>query len=307
VLLGFGDYIYELDQNWSVSMENYDFKEVSGVDVDADDNLYVFNRGIQQLLVVDSEGVFVKSWKHTWINPHGIHIDSEGNIFLIDRDSHVVLKYSNDEILQMTLGIYDQPSDTGYTLEDRVVRQAAGPFNRPAGRVAIDNTGDIFVADGYGNARVHRFRANGQHVSSWGSPGCGPGEFNLLHGVAIDTMGRLLVCDFNNDRIQVFDLDGHLLDIWEGLRRPTEVVIGLSGECYVAEYQHRISILDYQGRALSRWGDQSSHKPGQFIAPHGLSVDSQGDIYVAEVIEDSCPDCKGTCDARRLQKFVRQH
>ena len=153
---------------------------------------------------------------------------------------------------------------------------------------------------------MHRFTADGELKTSWGSPGSGPGEFNLLHGVTLDDEGRVLVCDFNNDRIQVFDQEGRYLTEWTDLRRPTETVIGPAGEVYVAEYRHRLSILDGDGRVLARWGGESSHEPGLFVAPHGLAVDSRGDVYVAEVIEGSCPDCEGSCTARHPQKFIRQ-
>ena len=305
-MYGSGEYSYELAEGWGNLPEGYELNEVSGVDVDGEDRVYVFNRSSHQMMVFDRDGNFLRSWDETWSNPHGIHIGEDGHFYLIDRDAHVVLKYGPDERLLLTLGTRDQPSDTGYTAEEPVVRQAAGPFNRPAGRVAINEEGDIFVADGYGNARVHRFSLGGSLKTSWGLPGSGPGEFDLLHGVAMDSKGRILVCDFRNDRIQIFDQEGEYLTMWTGLRQPTEVVVGRDGVVYVAEYQHRISILDGRGHVLARWGGESSHEPGLFVAPHGIAVDSQGDIYVAEVIEDSCPSCSGTCDARRIQKFIRR-
>ena len=305
MVFGSGDYRYEIAEDWVKLPAGYEFNEASGVDVDQNDDVYVFNRSSHQMMVFDREGNFIKSWSESWSNPHGIHIGPGGDFYLIDRDAHVVLKYGPDETLLLTLGTHNQPSDTGYTAEERVVKRAAGPFNRPAGRVAINQEGDVFVADGYGNARVHRFSADGSLRLSWGSPGDKPGEFNLLHGLALDAVGRVLVCDFNNDRIQVFDQEGRYLTMWTGLSRPTEAVVGPDGEVYVAEYRHRLSILDGNGQVLARWGERSSHDPGQFVAPHGLAVDSHGDIYVAEVIEGTCPDCNGPCDARRLQKFIR--
>ena len=303
---GQGRYTYEIAGGWGTLPSGYKFDEASGVDVDQNDDVYVFNRSSHQMQVFDREGSFLRAWPDTWSNPHGIHID-DGHFYLVDRDSHVVMKYGPDETLLLELGTRGQPSDTGYTEDDPIVKTAAGPFNRPAGRVAINGAGDIFVADGYGNARIHRFSADGSLLSSLGAPGSGPGEFLLVHGVALDGEGRLLVCDFGNDRIQIFDQEGQYLTSWSGLRGPTEVVIGSDDEVYVAEYRHRLSVLDGNGKVLARLGDESSHRPGQFVAPHGLAVDSHGDIYVAEVVEDSCPDCAGSCYARRLQKFIRQH
>ena len=306
MLYGNGEYTYRVAESWGTLPAGYEFGEVSGVDVDGNDHVYVFNRSDHQMMVFDREGVFLRSWDETWSNPHGIHIDEDGHFYLIDRDAHVVLKYGPDEKLLLTLGTRNQPSDTGYTPEERVVKRAAGPFNLPAGRVAINDEGDIFVADGYGNARVHRFTADGSLKRSWGSPGSGPGEFKLLHGVALDKNGRVLACDFGNDRIQIFDQEGEYLTAWTGLRRPTEAAVDPDGVVYVAEYQHRVSILDDNGQLLARWGGEAGHELGQLVAPHGIAVDSRGDIYVAEVIETSCPYCSEGCDAKRIQKFIKQ-
>ena len=75
------------------------------------------------------------------------------------------------------------------------------------------------MTDGYGNARVHKFAADGTYLFSWGEPGTAPGQFNLPHGVWIDRRGRVLVADRENDRVQVFDQEGKLLEIW-----PTKLI-----------------------------------------------------------------------------------
>ena len=292
---GQGDYVYELDQGWGRLPEGLKIYMVAGVSVDADDQVYLFNRSDHQMMVFDREGAFIRSWDKIFTNPHGVHVGLDGNVYLSDRDSHVVMKYSPEQQLLLTLGTRDRPSDTGYTDEEKVVQRAAGPFNLPSG-IAVTEAGDIFISDGYGNSRVHKYDATGSLLMSWGQPGTlNPGEFNLVHGIGLHKDGRLLVCDRDNDRIQVYDQEGEWQATWTDLRQPTGAVGGPDGEVYVSELGHRVSILDGSGRVLSRWGEENSYEPGLFAAPHAVAIDSHGDLYVGEVL-----------DGERIQKFKRQ-
>ena len=293
---GSGDYTYELDEGWGKLPDGYEFNQAAGVAIDSMDRVYVFNRSSHQLMVLERDGSFIESWDEKFNNPHGIHIDHDDNVYLADRDAQVVLKYSPQGRLLLTLGTRDHASDTGYTLPERVVHKAAGPFNLPTG-IAVNTDGDIFISDGYGNSRVHKYDATGALIYSWGTPGeVNPGDMHLPHGICLDQEGRLLVCDRENHRVQIFDQEGEYLAMWTGFVQPTDVVVGASGEAYVSELRHRLSIVDGNGNVLARWGGESSHEPGQFVAPHGIAVDSHGDIYVGEVLE-----------GQRVQKFVRKH
>ena len=104
----------------------------------------------------------------------------------------------------------------------------------------------------------------------------------------------MLVCDRENHRIQVFDQEGEFLEIFTGFRQPTDLCVGPEGEIYVPELQGRLTIIDSDGDVLSQWGGERSHEPGEFWAPHGVAVDSHGDLYIGEVLE-----------GQRLQKFAR--
>ena len=149
---------------------------------------------------------------------------------------------------------------------------------------------------GYGNARVHKFSPEGKHLFSWGDYGTDPGLFNLPHSVCTDREGRVYVADRENHRLQIFDAQGNYLNQWNNLHRPCGlhisddlVYIGqlLPQYPFNEDYPNIgacITIHDLNGRRLARLGDsRSGEAPGQFIAPHGLAVDSRGDIYVGEV------------------------
>lgn len=157
------------------------------------------------------------------------------------------------------------------------------------------------MSDGYGNARVHCFNADGRLIRSWGEPGTGPGQFNLPHGIAVAADGRVLVADRENDRIQFFSPTGEYLDEWTDVQRPTNIVIDRQGRIYVSELWWRIgqrsrvhgeitvdqpgrvSVYDATGTVLARWGGSDRCAPGNFVAPHDICVDTHGDLYVAEV------------------------
>ena len=186
---------------------------------------------------------------------------------------------------------------------DRLASIKGGPpFNRPTG-VAIAPSGDLYVTDGYGNAKVHRFSADGSLIQSWGEPGIGPGQFNLPHDVWVAPDERVFVADRENDRIQIFGPTGMFLDQWTHLQRPTGLCIR-DGLIYVSELwwvpgarsfrlgkiekdmPGRVSVLDLSGKVLARFGYQGERTaPGNFIAPHGVCADSHGDLYVSEVTQ----------------------
>jgi hypothetical protein len=159
------------------------------------------------------------------------------------------------------------------------------------------------VTDGYGNARVHQFTAEGKLIRSWGEPGIGPGQFNLPHDIWVTKDGKVMVADRENDRIQFFSLEGKYLDQWTHVQRPTGIFIDRDGLIYVTSLWWRvgqnsytngpirhdlpghITVLDQQGNILLRWISADRCAPGNFIAPHSVCVDSHGDLYVGEVTD----------------------
>ncbi len=190
--------------------------------------------------------------------------------------------------------------------------------------MAINPDGNLYVTDGYGNARVHRYSAEGRLIQSWGQPGIGPGQFHLPHGLWAHADGRIFVADRENDRIQIFTSDGVCIDEWLDVQRPSDIYIDHLGLVYaaegpvrkgslsfrlgrsVAEQPAHVSILDQQGNRLLRWGSIHAEEPGNFVAPHGIWVDDEGAVYVAEVTETAGVKLgrvpRGT---HTVQKFAR--
>jgi len=253
----------------------------SAVAVNSRSDVYLLHRGKVPILCFDRDGKFLRGWGDEYVNtPHGLRIDRDDNIWITDIGNHLVLKFSPAGKLLLSLGTADKP---GTGLDQ---------FNKPSD-IAFGPNGDVFVSDGYVNTRVMQFDARGKFVKTWGKPGTGPSEFDLVHAIKIDSRNRVLVADRENERIQVFNLGGELLTIWKGFA-PYGIDIDRDGTIFVADVvDHKIIQLDDTGKIINIWGEKGE-KPGQFQAPHMLAVDVAGNLYVAEV------------DGKRLQKFVRK-
>ena len=286
-MLGSGSYRYEELSDWAQLPLNLDLGEVVDIAVDGQDRVYIFSRGENPMMVFEQDGQFIRSWgQELFTRPHAISIDKDGVLYCVDDDGHWVGCYSAEGTLLSAIGTRDQGA----------AAQSGEPFNRPT-KVAFDpTTGDFYIADGYGNARIHKFSAARQYLFSWGDYGTDPGHFNLPHSVCTDSEGRVYVADRENHRLQIFDAQGNYLTQWNNLHRPCGlhiandlVYIGqlLPQYPFNADYPNIgacITIHDLSGKQLVRLGDSRfGEEPGQFIAPHGLAVDSRGDIYVGEV------------------------
>ncbi len=231
--IGDGDFRFRLVEGWPRIPEGIDQRAVSGMAVDSQNNVHlaVRTQPRNRVLVYSAEGEYLRSWgEDLLVNAHGLTIVDD-IAYLTDLALHEVFVCSLDGEVLLTLGS-GSPSDTGYDpdLPDNLtsIRRAAGPFNRPT-QAMPTSTGEILVADGYGNARVHRFAADGTLIASWGQPGSAPGQFNLVHGLWIDSLDRVYISDRENDRIQIFEVDGTLVEIWPDVPRPAALALDSSG------------------------------------------------------------------------------
>jgi DNA-binding beta-propeller fold protein YncE len=291
MILGSGDYTYEEVADWARLPEGWDFREVVDVVVGSHDRVYVFNRGEHPLMVFEPDGSFIRAWgEGSFTRPHGLTLALDEQLgevlYCVDDDGHWIGKFSLDGDLLMAIGQRGEAAP----------RCSGQPFNRPT-KVAIDpKTGELYISDGYGNARVHKYTADGRHLFCWGDFGVEPGQFNLPHSICADRQGNLYVADRENHRIQMFDDQGNYLAQWHDLHRPCGLHIA-GDSVYVgqlptqldlnADYPNLgacVTVHDLTGRRLARLGAaRPGDGPGQFTAPHGIAVDSRGDVYVGEV------------------------
>jgi len=280
--VGGGKHTYQVVEDWANPPPHIEILAAS-VTVDSKDRVYCFNRSPEHPVVVfDRDGNFLSSWgAGMFAFPHTIRATRDDRLWLVDRDHAQMMLFTTEGKLLRTIGEKGFRSDTGVAPDDfrsdawKDVKHGGGPFNLPTD-IDVAPSGEMFVTDGYGNARVHRFAADGKLLKSWGEPGSAPGQFNLPHGVWIDRKGRVLVADRENDRIQVFSQDGSLLAVWPSkLIGPAVMYVDNEDIVYIVEHNAGlVSVLTLEGERLAQWGDPS------FRSCHGIWGDSHGDIYV---------------------------
>ena len=315
VILGSGPFRYRVLRQWGELPTGWRYGDVAAVGVDRKDNVYVFNRGPHPMIVYDREGRFVRSWgEGIFKRAHGLHMGPDETLYLTDDGDHTVRQCRLDGAVLMTIGIPGRPSSFMSGL----------PFHRCT-HTALSPKGEIYIADGYGNACVHKYSPDGKLLFSWGEPGTDPGEFNIVHNICCDAAGWVYVADRENHRVQVFDGEGKYETQWNNLHRPCGLYMesGKDPLCFIGELGPgyainrdapnlgpRISILTSEGKLLARLGRMHAGEAvGQFIAPHGLAIDSRGDLYVAEVSNTAWPQIYPPLDPPRelrcLQKLVK--
>ena len=289
VTLGSGSFKYEALDAWQRLPDGIRLIETPGVAVDSQDRVYAITRNPDHPVVVfDRDGSFLRSFGKGIFSDrtHGILVGPDDSIYCADDGTHTITKFTPEGDLLMTIGTPGQPSKAW----------GGEPFNRPTHAAVSPNTGDIYISDGYGNSRIHKYSSDGRLLTSWGEPGIDAGQFIRPHNIAVDADDQVLVADRECHRVQVFDADGKFITMWSNIYRPDGMTIGGDGNIYIGELGpitgmddapglgHRVSILSPKGELLARFGDrEEGEEPGKFIAPHGIGVDSHGDIYVGEV------------------------
>jgi sugar lactone lactonase YvrE len=293
---------FEVVRDWARIPAGWDLVEVPGLAIDSKDRIFAFTRGTPSVVVFSRDGRVLDSWgTGQFRRPHAACVGPDDCLYCVDDLGHAVRKYAADGTLLATIGPIGAPSDTGYTPDQFLsVKHGGPPYNQPTS-IVVSPAGEIYVTDGYGNSRVHRFSAKGELLQSWGEPGSGPGQFYLPHGVALDRQGRVYMSDRMNSRIQVFTPTGDFLAQWNDVYQPNDVYIDAEDRVFVAEIGYRadlpmsgpvpqpgegysrVTIRDLEGRILGRITNADAGAPGGFLSAHAARTDSAGDLYVGEV------------------------
>ena len=258
--IGAGDFRYEYQPGWARLPSGMSLQGPSGVAVDSTDHVYVFQRRGPAVLKFDRSGQMQGVWQRQDGVPadaHHIHVGPDDTVYLTDRDAHQVLLYDTGGHFLRSLGTRDQAA-------------LQAPFNHPAD-VCAAPSGELYVADGYGNSSIHRFSAAGDYIASFGSPGSGPGQFRVPHSVRVSHDGRVYVADRENHRVQVFTSEGDFLTEWTDFKCPMGVHIDANQVVYVTDQIPRVSIYSLDGELLARGRT--------FEGAHQVYTDSEGSIY----------------------------
>lgn len=252
---------YQMIRPWQKDTQQARIESISQLAVDSSGRVFVLQRSAPHVLIYSATGDLECAFNDPRITSgHGLFIDMEDRLFVVSYDSHQVLVFDRELQPLFALGTLDSPSWNA-------------PFNHPTD-VAVAMDGEIYVSDGYGNACVHRFSATGAHLSTWGSVGDGPGQFSTPHGIWVLEDNRVAVCDRDNDRIQVFNREGHFLEPWTNLVRPMDIWSD-GTDVFVVEQTPRISRLDMNGVVQGRFRTFG-------VYPHGIWGAADGSLFVAE-------------------------
>ena len=254
-----------------------------------DGNIYLLSRCLQNsctgrseppLLKLDPSGRLLLSWGSGMFDfPHGFNVDDEGNVWVADQRGHQVVKFDAEGNQLLTIG------ERGTAGDPPLV-------NEPTG-VVVAPGGEIFITEGHsfasGANRVTKYAADGTFLMSWGSTGSGPGEFNVPHTIALDSQGRVFVGDRANNRIQIFDQEGTLLDVWYQFGRPSGIAIGADDRIYVADsesygtdnpgWKKGIRVGSARDGSVQYLIEDLEPTAIEHSGAEGVGVDSAGNVY----------------------------
>lgn len=292
---------FEQVKGWPQLPANFVLGNPTGLDMDTSGNLWVFHRGSRRwpasgimpkepitestlLVLSSSTGELIRSWgAGLFVMPHGLKIDQQNNIWLTDVGLHQVFKFSNAGVLLMTLG------------EAGVPGTDAAHFDKPTD-VAIAKDGSFFVSDGYGNSRVLHFTPDGKLIRSWGTKGDKPGQFVIPHGISLNYKGQVLVADRENNRIQVFDTTGRYIRTYTDRSFGVITCVRAVGNDILTADDLSFYGIGHQGSDLIRLDSsgfqrarvgRSGGYSGENTWYHALTVDSQGNVYLGDILSNT--------------------
>jgi peptidylamidoglycolate lyase len=255
---------YTVDANWARLPAGTTWNgNTSWIAADGNGQVVVLVRTAPYFRVFNRDGVFVRAFGDAGLfeSAHSVTIGPQGFLWVTDSAAHVVHKFSQEGRLLMTLG---KKGVAG----DNTSREL---FNQP-NHVAVAENGDIYVSDGYVNARVVQFSRNGQFMRIIGGvKGSQPGQMQVPHGVALDSRGRILVNDSDNQRVSIFDKDGTFVESWPYPSRGG-IAVAADDTVYISDVNAGIVNIVKNGKKIDSV---------QADRAHGMGIDSDGSIYVS--------------------------
>jgi peptidylamidoglycolate lyase len=300
---------YELVKDWLKLPDSITLGSPTGIAIDTNQNIVVFQRASRKwsllgsmpdkpiqnktILIIDKDnGKLIDSWgDNLFIMPHGLKVDKENDIWVTDVGLNQVFKFSHDGKLLMKLGVAKVSGNDNLH------------FDKPTD-IAIAKDGSFYVSDGYGNSRILKFSATGKYLFKWGKKGNGKGEFNIPHGICLDSNGNVYVADRENNRIQVFDSNGKFIKqftdntfgaVCAVAFDKTESKLFAVDDFTFLNIKHRGSVIfvfDTTGKVQTRFG-RSGFYDGPVCWYHDIVIDNQQNIYVGDIL------------GNKVQKFER--
>ena len=255
---------YKVDAGWAQLPQGADWGgNTTWITADGKGNVVVLVRTPPYFRVLTRDGRFVKAFGEDGLfeSAHSVTVDAQGFLWVTDSAAHVVHKFGPDGRLLMTLGKKGVAGDNA----------SRDLFNEP-NHVAVAPSGDIYVSDGYQNARVVQFSSSGQFVRIIGGvKGSQPGQLQLPHGVALDSRGRILINDSDNQRVSVFDKDGRFVETWPYPSRGG-IAVASDDTVYISDVNIGIVNIVKNGKRIDSVSADRAH---------GMGIDTDGSIYVS--------------------------
>ena len=311
---------YDSAPNFLKTPVNLYLGEAAGVATNSKGNIYVYTRTGASTAVLGGARAFTRGGARLFeFAPNGnyvreigqglygflfanvVRVDPQDNIWVVDEGSSMVIKFDQAGRVLMTLGRKPEavrvpalePGEGGGG-GGRGGPPGAGVagdnFNRPTD-VAWDAAGNIFVADGYGNARVAKYDKNGKYLKSWGQKGTAPGQFDLVHTIATDAQGNVYVGDRNNKRIQVFDGEGTFKTQFTNVGAPYGICISPGAHQYLFTSNSNpttsmdngeIYKMELNGQIVGKFG-RAGKLLKEFGTVHEIDCRNPNEILVGEL------------------------
>ncbi|MGG1519711.1 hypothetical protein ABE504_30195 [Paenibacillus oryzisoli] len=290
-------FMTEVVAGWGKLPEGISFGYTHGIVIDREDNVYVLHTGEDNVAVFNRSGEFLRSWSVEGIGAgaHGLYLHAEADgeyLYMTDTDSAAVLKTTLDGEIVLRL---QPPVLPDIYKEEKLYKPTD---------LAVAPNGDIYVTDGYGQHWIHRYAANGEYLSSFGGTGNEPGRVKCPHGISVkltENGPELYVADRGNYRIQVFTMDGnHKRFIQNDMDMPCSFYFA-GDYMFFPDLHSRVTVFnaaddtlvahlgeDQQAYKQQGWPNlpKTYYRDNRFSSPHGVCVDSHGDVYVSEWIFD---------------------